>query len=112
MYNPKSLQYYKIHAILLDIVIDQLRIVFKREWNALNPQKPWQDDQSSLQNLRNKEMTGPNWKANKSRLPKSGDCTEWDLTNLFFGLLFSQALDLKSRDPGLYKHVDTLRQII
>ena len=110
--SSKNNQYSNtLNEILHDVVGNALRDIFKTEWDSLFPQTPWNDDQNSLQDFENKEKSGPNWKSNKPRMPDTGNCNEWDLTKVFFVLLYSHTIDLKSRDPQRYGNIDQIRQI-
>ena len=37
IFDPNS-RYHKLHAILHDVVLDELRQIFRKEWNAICPQ--------------------------------------------------------------------------
>ncbi|XP_072016575.1 uncharacterized protein [Amphiura filiformis] len=100
-----------LNEILHDVVGTALRGLFTTEWKKPYPATPWTDDQSSLHAFESREKNGQHWKSNKKRIPSTGDCNQWDLTKLFFALLYSHTLDLKSRDPNAYNYVDNLRQI-
>ena len=110
--SSESNQYFNtLNKILHDVVGNALRDVFKKEWNSLFSQSQWKDDQNNLHDFENKEKNGPNWRSNKSRMPDTGNCSEWDLTKLFFVLLYSHTIDLKSRDPRRYDNIDQIRKI-
>ena len=94
-----------------NIVAQYLRTVFKREWDLAYPHMSWNDDNISLDNFVNLEKnTG---KARKA-LKNSGDRNSWDLTTLFFVLLYSDSLAQKLKNlPSIlsyYTAIDTLRQ--
>ena len=110
MYSRQEKLFFKLTYILHHIVLSRLREVFKEEWDKRFPQTPWMDDQTSLQMFRNTEQRGPNWRTNKSRIPKSGDRKQWDMTALFFMTLYTHAINLP-KTSSFYTHIDHLRQI-
>ncbi|XP_072019613.1 uncharacterized protein [Amphiura filiformis] len=108
MDTPKNRNFFKLAFILLEIVTEQLRNVFKQEWDKQHPNNPWRDDNNSLQYFIQILKNGRTWKNNKSKVPKSGNRSDWDPTALFFMLLYSGTLNL----PAVLKqHIDKLRQI-
>ncbi|XP_072024212.1 uncharacterized protein [Amphiura filiformis] len=108
MDTSENKNFFKLAFILLETVTEQLRSVFKHEWDRHHPSDPWEDDNNSLQHFIQILKNDGTWKKNKSKVPKSGNRNDWDPTALFFMLLYSGALNL----PAVLKqHIDKLRQI-
>ena len=110
MDTSESKNFFKLAFILLNIVLNHLRNVFKEEWDKRYPNNPWSDDNTSLQYFISQEQQGSKWKKNKSKIPNSGDRNDWDPTTLFFMLLYSSSINLP-RACALYAHIDKLREL-
>ncbi|XP_033120262.1 uncharacterized protein LOC117119547 [Anneissia japonica] len=96
----------KLAFILLDIVTEHLRNIFRQEWDTQHPSKPWKDDKNSLLYLKTEANKLGTWKDLKA--PMSGDLNEWDPTNLFYALLYSKTITIMAAHR---QQIDKLRQI-
>ena len=96
-------------TILHNVVAQYLRHIFKREWDQCYQHMPWTDDNSSLANFLNLEK---NKKKASTNLKNSGDRNSWDLTTLFYVLLYSDSIGQKLKNqpqPTYYTAINCLR---
>ena len=96
-------------TILHNVVAQYLRHFVKREWDQCYPHMPWTDDNSSLANFLKLEK---NKKKASTNLKNSGDRNSWDLTTLFFVLLYSDSIGQKLKNqpqPIYYTAINRLR---
>ena len=93
------MNYYYYYSTLItiyhNVVALHLRDFFKTQWNQLYPHMPWNDDQDSYDNFYKLET---NKKEVGRQLRKSGDCTCWDLSVLFYVLLRSDSIGQKLKN--------------
>ena len=110
MDTSESKNFSKLAFILLEVVLNHLRDVFKEQWDKRYPNNPWLDDNISLQHFISLEQQGSRWKKNKSSMPNSGDRNDWDPSKLFFMLLYSSSINLPPA-CSLYAHINKLREL-
>ena len=110
MDTSESKNFSKLAFILLEVVLNHLRDVFKEQWDKRYPNNPWLDDNISLQHFISQEQQGSRWKKNKSNMPNSGDRNDWDPSKLFFMLLYSSSINLPPA-CSLYAHINKLREL-
>ena len=102
------IRYNTLITINHNVVAGYLRHFFKTEWDKQYPHNPWQDDDASLNYFIQQERN--QGKAKKS-LKGTGDRNAWDLTVLFYVLLYSDAMGQKLQQHQLLAHtaIDQLR---
>ena len=100
-------RYSALATIHHNVVAPYLRHLFKCEWDQCYPHMPWMDDNPSLLNFISLERNKT--KAQKSL--KSGDHNDWDLTALYYVLLYSDSIGQKLKQTlNIHLAIDQLRQ--
>ena len=103
-------RYSTLATINHDIVVPNLRKVFKREWDLAYPSMPWNNDDASLNNFLGFEKN-KNKKKAKETLNNTGDCNKWDSTGVSHALLFSNSIGQKLKNTQRYTAIYQLRCI-
>ena len=102
MDNSKEMyNYFKLVHIVVNLVFDVMREVFKDEWDRRYPSVPWQDNPASKREFRLRQP--PHGVADKigqrnfkNLMNTSGNRKEWDITLLCYTLLNSKPINLKT----------------
>ncbi|KAK3751452.1 hypothetical protein QZH41_000749 [Actinostola sp. cb2023] len=113
-FTVKELNYFRVCNVVLSIVPEGLRMIFKQEWDALytaTPHGQWIDTpvnytyfygmESTRNRSRNQRLLG-----NMSR----GDRREWDCTCLFYAIMYSDSVG-PTLSTRVKNSVDVLRKI-
>ena len=113
-YTSEQLNYFRICYIVIHLVPEGLRKVFKQEWNLVymtTSSGEWKDIPQNGHNFYSKE-TGRSRKNNARYLAtiQKGNTEEWDCSCLFFAILFSDSIGT-TLSATIKKEVDDLRQI-
>ena len=110
-YTDEQLNYYRICYLTTDILAEGLREIFKQEWDKLykTTKGEWKDEPRNGMDFYNGESPR-NQKRNAHLLAtmKNGNIGEWDVTMLFFAILFSDCIGPRL-SPIVRKNVDDLR---
>ena len=111
--SEEGRNYIFIRSMLTDVVSEELRKYFKREWNIRYQIKfgAWDDTPASGLQLFHAEKTrarpSKNMLQSKFQL---GDTSQWDCTVLFDAILFSSSIG-SSLNPKIRTALDNLRDI-
>ena len=112
-YTPEQLNYFRLCYIAFSLVPDELRKIFKQEWDFLYKSTPlgeWKDTPQNGLDFYNRETRRKHTKnAQYIATIKNGNTTEWDCTCLFFAILYSDSIGT-TLGPAVQKDVDDLRQ--
>ncbi|XP_015764046.1 PREDICTED: uncharacterized protein LOC107343038 [Acropora digitifera] len=111
-YTEEQLNYYRICCITTDELTDDLRTIFKQEWDnryatALGE---WKDEAKNGQDFKNLES--PRNQARNQELLATminGDRAEWDCTMLFYAILYSDCIG-RGLNAVVRSNVDDLRK--
>ncbi|XP_020899817.1 uncharacterized protein LOC110238485 isoform X2 [Exaiptasia diaphana] len=112
-YSDEQLNFFRLCRIVVDIVPEGLRKIFKQEWDALytTAHGQWDDTPVSYTSFYN--MESPVKQKKNERLLEfmsSGDRKQWDCTRLFYAILYSDSVGPNIR-PVVKTSVDDLREI-
>ena len=105
--------YIYIRSILTDVVSEELRKYFKREWNKRYQVKFGAWDNTPVSGLQLFHAEKPRARPTKSMLQskfQNGDTSQWDCTVLFDAILFSNSIG-SSLNPSAKTALDNLRDI-
>ena len=111
-YTKEQLNYYRICYVTTDILAEGLRLIFMQEWD--NRYKAtlgeWKDEPRNGMDFFNGESPR-NQKRNAHLLATmvNGNRSEWDCTNLFYAILFSDCIG-HGLNATIKKNVDDLRK--
>lgn len=113
VFTRKQLNYFRICYIVTSILPQELRSIFKREWDSRYQLSlgEWKDTPKNGQAFYNKESPRSRSK-NAPSLAKviSGNRKEWDFTTLFFAILYSDSIGSRL-SATVRSNVDDLREI-
>ena len=111
VYSEEQLNYFRICHIATDILSTALRSLFKQEWDNRyqTTYGEWKDKPQNGLDFKNGESPA-NQRKNVRLLATmvNGDSTEWDSTQLFYAILFSDSIHGLS--PMIRTNVDDLRK--
>ena len=111
VYSEEQLNYFRICHIATDILSTALRSLFKQEWDNRyqTTYGEWKDKPQNGLDFKNGESPA-NQRKNVRLLATmvNGDSTEWDCTQLFYAILFSDSIHGLS--PMIRTNVDDLRK--
>ena len=110
-YTDEQLNYYRICHLTTDILAEGLREIFKQEWDKLykSTKGEWKDEPRNGIDFYNGES--PRSQRRNAHLlatMKNGNRREWDVTMLFFAILFSDCVG-PVLSAIVRKNVDDLR---
>ena len=112
-YSREQLNYFKICYVTLDLVQAGLREIFKREWDFLYGSSlgQWKDTPQNGRDFYNRESRASSRKnARYLAVIQNGNTAEWDLSCLFFAILYSDSIGT-TLAPAVRKGVDDIRQV-
>ena len=113
-FTVEQLNYFRVCNIALSIVPEDLRTIFKQEWDALHTATPhgqWIDTPVNYTSFYAMEST-----RNRSRNNRllgnmtTGDRREWDCTCLFYTIMYSDSVG-PTLPPIMKTNIDVLREI-
>ena len=111
--SEEGRNYIFIRSMLTDVVTEELRKYFKREWNTRYQARfgAWDDTSVSGLQLFHAEKTRarPSKKMLQSKF-QHGDTNQWDCTVLFDAIRFSNSIG-SSLTPAIKNALDNLREI-
>jgi hypothetical protein len=114
-YSKETYNYFKLAHIVINLVAEVMRDVFKHEWDKRYPMAPWEDDPKSLNEFANIQSSHGltdkiGRRSFRDLMKTSGDRKEWDVTILCYTLLYSKpiSLEISSTIGGA---IDKLRNI-
>ena len=111
--SEEGRNYIFIRSMLTDVVTEELRKYFKREWNTRYQARfgAWDDTSVSGLQLFHAEKTRarPSKKMLQSKF-QHGDTNQWDCTVLFDAIRFSNSI-VSTLTPSLKTALDNLRDI-
>lgn len=111
MSKEEEQNFFKLAYIVVNIVTDALRTVFKTEWDSKYPATPWLDDVASQNIFIAKEgKSSSNFKT-KNMKRSGGKRETWDISVLTYALLESKPLDLQNTKPTLGAYIFQLKTI-
>ena len=111
-YTSEQLNYYRICYVATDILPENLRSIFKREWDNryIATMGEWKDEPRNGMDFYNAES--PRNQRRNAHLLKTmtnGNRSEWDCTMLFYAILFSDCIG-HTLNPVVESSVDDLRR--
>ena len=112
-YTKEKLNYFRICYITFELIPEGLREIFKQEWDFryMTIYGKWEDtpkngrDLYSLESRRSRSQYARYWMT-----IQNGKTTEWEVSCLFFVILFSHSIGT-TLSPAVKKPVDDLRQL-
>ena len=96
MDSKESHNYYKLAYIVIDIVSDVLREVFRGEWDSRYPSTPWNDNDGGISLGRFQSYTSVRKLTFKDRqhyYKLTNDCKTWDTSLLRYALVNSHPIN-------------------
>ena len=112
-YSQEQLNFFKLCHVTLDLVLAGLREIFKREWDFLYGSSlgQWKDTSQNGRDFYNRESKA-SCKRNARCLAviQNGNTAEWDLSCLFFAILYSDSIGT-TLALAVRKDVDDTRQV-
>ncbi|KAL9959596.1 hypothetical protein ACROYT_G032931 [Oculina patagonica] len=110
-YTEEQLNYYRICYVTTDILTEELRTIFKQEWDSRYKatKGEWKDESRNGMDFYNGES--PKNKTRNARLLATminGNRAEWDCTMLFYAILYSDCIH--GLNPVVKSNVDDLRR--
>ena len=112
-YSQEQLNFFKLWHVTLDLVPAGLREIFKREWDFLYGSSlgQWKDTSQNGRDFYNRESKASRKKsARYLTVIQNGDTAEWDLSCLFFAILYSDSIG-RTLAPAVRNDVDDIRQV-
>ena len=112
-YSREQLNYLNICHVNVDLVPAGLREIFKREWDFHYGSSlgQWKDTPQNGRDFYKRESKASRKKnARCLAVIHNGDTAEWDLSCLFFAILYSDSIGTTS-SPVVRKDVDDIRQV-
>ena len=112
-YSQEQLNFFKLCHVTLDLVPAGLREIFKREWDFLYGSSlgQWKDTPQNGRDFYKRESKASRKKnARCLAVIHNGDTAEWDLSCLFFAILYSDSIG-KTLAPAVHKVVSDIRQV-
>ena len=112
-YSREQLNYLNICHVNVDLVPAGLREIFKREWDFHYGSSlgQWKDTPQNGRDFYKRESKASRKKnARCLAVIHNGDTAEWDLSCLFFAILYSDSIGTTS-SPAVRKDVDDIRQV-
>ena len=112
-YTSEQLNYFRIFYIVVNLVPEGLRQVFKQEWNFLYKAAlgEWNDTPKNGLDFYNQESRKSRSKnARYLATIQNGNTAEWDCSCLFFVILFSDSIGA-TLSTAIKKEVDDLRKV-
>lgn len=114
MADEEEDNFFRLAYIVVNIVSETLRTIFKTEWDEKYPNMKWSDDTTSLNNFIQKAGTPPpkskNYEASKYMQSSGGKREAWDVTVSSYAL-HSKALDIQNWKPTVFARVKCLVDI-
>ncbi|KAL9981282.1 hypothetical protein ACROYT_G009963, partial [Oculina patagonica] len=114
-YSLEELNYFRLCRIVINLVPERLRKIFKQEWDFLYSTTvcgTWQDTPQNGSDFYHKETKRKKAAMNGRYLNiiRNGNSTEWDCSCLFSAILYSSSIGT-TLSPTVKKNVDDLRQV-
>ncbi|CAB4025405.1 Nephrocystin-3, partial [Paramuricea clavata] len=112
--NEEKRNYICMQNIIIDVVSEGLRKVFKNEWNVRYQASfgAWDDTSVSGLQLFNRENARSRPFKNMYQAKfQHGDTNQWDCTVLFDAILYSNAIGKSSLKPAIKTEVDNIRSM-
>ena len=112
-YSSEQLNYFRLCYVIVNLIPEGLRRVFKKEWDSRYKSVlgEWRDTPQNGYEFLNRES-----RRNRSRMARlltimvNGNTAEWDLTCLFYALLYSDSIG-GNLNPMFLRSVEDLREI-
>ena len=112
-YLQERLNFFRFCYVTFDLVPAGLREIFKREWDCLYGSSlgQWKDTSQNGQHFYNRESRASRKKnARCLAVIQNGDTAEWDLTCLFFAILYSDSIGITLL-PAVHNGVNDIRGV-
>ncbi|XP_078362824.1 uncharacterized protein LOC144646975 [Oculina patagonica] len=114
-YSLEELNYFRLCRIVINLVPEGLRKIFKQEWDFLYNTTvcgTWQDTAQNGSDFYHKETKRKKATMNGRYLNiiRNGNSAEWDCSCLFSAILYSSSIGT-TLSPKVKKNVDDLRQV-
>jgi len=110
----EQLNYFRVCNIAFSIVPEDLRTIFKQEWDAIytaTPHGKWNDTPVNYTSFYGMESKRSRSRNNRSLgNMTSGDRREWDCTCLFYAIMYSDSVGPKL-STIVKNNIDVLREI-
>ncbi|CAH3110504.1 unnamed protein product [Pocillopora meandrina] len=109
-YSEEQLNYFRICYFTTDILTEELREIFKQEWDSRYKATlgEWKDDpKNGLDFWNGESLRNQKKHARLLTTMTKGNRAEWDCTMLFYAILFSDCIH--SLNPVVWSNVDKLR---
>ncbi|CAB4003673.1 Nephrocystin-3 [Paramuricea clavata] len=110
--SEEKRNYICMQNIIIDVVSEGLRKVFKNEWNTRYQASlgAWDDTSVSGQQLFNRENTRPRPNKNMYQAKfQQGNTNQWDCSVLFDAILYSNSISKSSLNPTIKTEVENIR---
>ncbi|XP_068698912.1 uncharacterized protein [Montipora foliosa] len=111
-YTEEQLNYFRICFVIVDVISEGLRTVFKQEWDNCYKATlgEWKDKPINGLDFKHQE-TLENQKRNAHLLDTmlNGNTTEWDCPELFYAILYSDSIG-RNLNARVKSSVDNLRK--
>ena len=112
--SEEKRNYICMHNIVIDVVSEELRKVFKSEWNIRYQASfgAWDDTSVSGLQLFHRENTRsrPNKNMYQAKF-QQGNTNQWDCSVLFDAILYSNSIGKSSLNPTIKTEVDNIRNM-
>ena len=111
-YSAEQLNYYRICYVVIDVLTEGLRLIFKQEWDSSywRTWGEWEDQPNNGRDFwKGESPLNRSRNARLMRTMKNGDTAEWDCTMLFYAILNSDYIN--GLNPTARSHVSDLRKL-
>ena len=112
-YSQEQLNFFRLCYVTFDLVPAGLREIFKRKWDCLYGSSlgQWKDTSQNGQHFYKRESRASRKKNTRClAVIQNGDTAEWDLTCLFFAILYSDSIGITLL-PAVCKSVNDIRDV-
>ena len=111
-YSAEQLNYYRICDVVIDVLTEGLRLIFKQEWDNRywRTWGEWEDQPNNGRDFwKGESPINRSRNARLMRTMKNGDTAEWDCTMLFYAILNSDYIN--GLNSTARSHVSDFRKL-